>query len=1021
MADYETISEGSHCVRHDMFGQCIYTHNNFSKGNSRLYGMPEKEEKIRGGGESPPKPKPKPDTPLTPLKKVEGDGPPKFSYQGSIKERVTGTLTQQEIEMTHIMRATGMNQSYGDSPLGRARGQYVAQQYLNEVQPGPAGSGGKFTVDERSTKDVLLVRRNFPSRDTPRGTNARALPGSPGRTGSGRSSPDAVESKTGGTAKSAAEGLLSKVRGAVDKAANLLGDRVGGLPGGDMARKGIGAGKAKLLEALDKKAASAVDAAGKFDSAVDTAKKLIGVGKQKRSERGSAADSGRSTRARQNESRKAGKIKARRKELETNLESAGDTHANAVRLEREHGTTYTERTGLGTGAQPRPGDRVYDKKQWTQRSTKLQNNADDKFGKLNKARKALEKFNNENPKPEPAAEAPKGAPKGTPEPEPAGVPEPQYLMGLPGSRTNMSEGTAWDWLGNAAYLIGEPLQSSGIGKLMYKAGSKFNEEQLNTIVDTIAGWGIPANQLEGLGGNSRAGANAIFAANRLGPDRFGGKVFSRNSPPMSGQDEAGASLGDRLHSIRTDGDWANSMRASLLHYIAMGGLGPPPGLVQKGGTTKTIPGEGDPLHRHMVGGPLDKVAFEAYMAGGQFAQMQHIHDRLEINPNDDLQGARTNLLDDRQKTLMRGSREDRLAAISHQEGVKNAAETGRTRAAAELRRYNTKPTRMERFGKGVAALNFNLPLAIGGGVVALGAGIGLDELEDSLHIGLNSYYARPAANAAVVNVGLEGLGSWHSGGKFFEGVTGTGAFAAVGSALIGAGVGKLWTPKDGFTTRGGAHANMLGQGAVGGAAFAPLAKGANYIWQKGTTALSGGGAGEGGGTAAAIGGDAAAVVPAATTGVGGAGSGVAAVTGEGGGAAATAGGVAAVEGGGAGAAATAGSALADLPGAATAAAAAEEGGALGAWAGPLGILGGAAIGLAFSQIGWLMEKSKIGKAVDDNATRLKDKIKDEALKKANALRLKGFGRLSGMDFQNLSQSALNVESGGTADPAAFLG
>ena len=65
MADYETISEGSHCVRHDMFGQCIYTHNNFSKGNSRLYGMPEKEEKIRGGGESPPKPKPKPDTPLT--------------------------------------------------------------------------------------------------------------------------------------------------------------------------------------------------------------------------------------------------------------------------------------------------------------------------------------------------------------------------------------------------------------------------------------------------------------------------------------------------------------------------------------------------------------------------------------------------------------------------------------------------------------------------------------------------------------------------------------------------------------------------------------------------------------------------------------------------------------------------------------------------------------------------------------------------------------------------------------------
>ena len=92
------------------------------------------------------------------------------------------------------------------------------------------------------------------------------------------------------------------------------------------------------------------------------------------------------------------------------------------------------------------------------------------------------------------------------------------------------------------------------------------------------------------------------------------------------------------------------------------------------------------------------------------------------------------------------------------------------------------------------------------------------------------------------------------------------------------------------------------------------------------------------------------------------------------------------------------------------------------------MLGGAAIGALFGGIGFLINHSKEAQVAADNLERQKDKVKDEAIRKANEAKDKlrahigrVFGNLSAMDSQNLSQSALNTISAGVADPASFLG
>ena len=982
MADYETVSEGSHCVRRDMFGQCIYTHNNFSKGNSRLYGMPEKEEKRQGqGGSKPFAPKPGPDKPLIPLNKVEKDGPDRFTYEGQIKERLTGTLSEYESDATHIMVATGMNQAQGDTPLGRARGRHVAQRYLDEnTEP------GKYIVDERSEPDFLLVRHGDPPQpDAPaeeRGRNA-VIEEEDEVPEAETTAAEAPDFRPGGIMDRA----MAYVRGGPDPTANfenapwvrtraqqrayeaatelrpLAAPAVneGNVAGGFGLRRGLpglAAGTSDIPEILEHRVRG-------MPGAIDDTADAEPMGFYERQ-------------AFDNTMRQADVVVTEREGV------GGDSNT---------GTTRTGPTG-----RRRPDGPEVDRDE-APRDTEPRPAAD--------VGRELA----------PVAEAP-------------AEPLPRYTVGIPGSRTDVSRGAFWDWLGNTAALLGDFLKQTPAGKLLYNRGHAENEARINGIVDKINSLDIAPEQFHGMVGNSRGGSLSVLAASRLGPN-FGGRVLARNAPPFSGQDEAGASLGDRLLNVRSMGDIATGIRGSLVHYLFGGALGKPPALT--GGPTKTIASRGNALDRHMVGGPLDDVAKEAYLAGGQLAQMHNVRNHMAANPDGNIEDVETNLLDERQMAAMRGSAEIRNAEIARQQTVKDAADAGRGAAAERLRMYNEEPTRTQSFTKGFNSLNVNVPLAVGGLAAGFGAGIALDDLEDTLGIGKNAYYSRPAANAVATNALLEGIGSKFSGETFLSGLTGAGAVAAAGSALIGSGVSKLFTPKDGFTTTFGTGANMVGSGAVGGAFFHPLLKGSQYVYNaavgSGGTAVEGGGAAAGG--AAAEGGG------AATAGTGGAielapmgpgGAATAGTAGEGGAAAlAEGGGEALVEGGGAALAEGGGAALAEGGGAALAGAVAT-GGEAGAWAGPLGMLGGAAIGALFGGIGFLMNHSKEAQVAADNLERQKDKVKDEAIRKANEAKDKlrahigrVFGNLSAMDSQNLSQSALNTISAGVADPASFLG
>lgn len=1061
MADYETASEGSHCVRRDVFGHCIYTHNNFAKGNSRLNGMPVKENKNFAPGSG---------DPLLPVGKVEEDPPDDFRFEGQIKEVVNHRLTDFELEAQHIMAATGLNQEQGDTPEGRARGRRVAQDFLDRKVP------GKYRVHEDSDANFLLlehVRPEVPANPLDGNAVAPTARAAPPADRTPAPSPTDRAPRSG-TQSAADLGIdtsnypetnplfPSYGRRVEEESKEPVAERESKLPetfrrggsrrGGSSTSQGYGLRRRVMFDATAERNARIAEdmvpanrVGGDDDSNEPRLDTLNRNALQQAREAGAQLRleaRGWETLTAQQAGRRAARMAARRT---ATAEARQDANARGraiqrQRQQRRRAPTDNELLQQYDANMQRPQPAPAPEAAPAPEPAPA---AQPDIAPVDPAAQPQHRPENTAGDPEPAPAVPVG-----PEVQevPAVEPRTMYTVGLPGSRVNASKGSLFDWLGNLAGLAGDVLKTTPIGRKLFSRGQQINDDAVAHVVNKIRDLQergiITPEQYHSMVGNSRAGSLMHFIARDLGTD-FQGMYKAFNAPPLAGMDEAGAEAvanGASFENLRGIGDIASSLRATFAHYLTGGLLGKPVSL--QGINTRTFQQSGNVFQRHMTGGPTTKLLSALLLNGAQLQQMEAIHDHRRANEDADFEGdegVRSEYLSAEQRESMRGGPAEREAAIERQRNLVADSDRAITDVRNRIHEYNETP--LGKFTNAVNDRNINIPAGIGGAAVGFGVGLGLSDLEKGLGIGKNSYYAVPAANAVAVDALLRGAGSRLSGGGWGAAISAPGALSAASGAVIGSLFMKLVEPKDGFQSKGGEFGAYLGSGAVGGVGGYGVLAGATKVGQigkawyaggaGGTAAAEGGGGGAAAGVAGGTGIEMGPMGAAAAGGTAGEGTGAAAALGAdaaggiGAGGAAT--GTAAAEGGGlAGGVAAGGAAGEDAAGLAAAVeAGGTAGGEVGSAFGPLGALGAAGIGTFFAGIAYLMGKSQIGKDVAANVKRHTDIVKNKALEKANAAKRaltgKEFGNLSGSDIQNFSQSAINAISGGTFDPAAFLG
>lgn len=156
MTDSYNAAIGTHCVRTDVFGRCIYTHNNFSQSRGLYHGTTTTSRRRLD---------------RYPLKPVPArvDSPRKIAFNaiefGPLKEKVTGSLTAEMKESQHLLVAADIyqgNQNIGTRDLSDRGRLYAAQAYLDRQLP------GRFNVtDNGFSKNNYLVAERLPQPDMP--------------------------------------------------------------------------------------------------------------------------------------------------------------------------------------------------------------------------------------------------------------------------------------------------------------------------------------------------------------------------------------------------------------------------------------------------------------------------------------------------------------------------------------------------------------------------------------------------------------------------------------------------------------------------------------------------------------------------------------------------------------------------------------------------------------------------------------------------------------------------------------
>ena len=1015
MGDYETSAAGSHCVKRDVFGHCIYSHNTFAKGNSRLGGMPDNA--MARGPISP-------DPALGPI--VPEDERDEFSYEGQVREVVSKTLTPDEQDSLHMSAAAGMHQSLlerDNTSASKARAHKVIQEYLDRNLNKP------HVFDDRSNANNALFREDL-TRITHKNRRGNARPTDPIiPTGTRSRAPS--EHSTYSTASEYSAGARSRTSSEYSAGAR--------------SRASSGATETK---------ANDVAAPDRAQGAPTTLKQNARNIKARQA-------------ARRDNAYEVGRAKSRVELAEASvrdLQDVYDTHMlkKPVAGKRTRGAI---RSGVLPDSQSTPANELYFH---SLEADRLQRFLNTRAVELQDARDAhgiaIAKAQ--------SAETPKGAPKGAPSvPDrgspyrrrlsrlastgpsdsdgPArprssaltsddpraldiGRPRSKYKIFGPGSRTdarsNLS-GFFKDWGGNFSLMAGDALkhfvgQDNPVAKALLNFGQTANKERVKSHVDfvnditnveTHGDRALRPEDITQVGGNSRAGPMIARAFNELGPEYASTETLSINSPYM-GQDEIDAARGSKHTNLRAITDPASSGR--LLNVTAIPGLGP-----LRGPNTSTFRGnEGGMRIAHSATGTANtwdiygtavKAANALILNGAQLRQMNDVHKKLEavdnsLTPDEAVENTNTNLLDEDQIRAMRGDRDGRTKAIADATAVYTASNAAHDKSFQRIKAYQSGENLgvKDTLGKFWNKQNVNTVASAAGIGAGFLGGLGLDWAEDKLHIGLHSQYIKPGANAFAVNAVLEGAGAKFSSSSrsFLSGLTLEGGAGAIGGALLGNAVTQAMMPKDGWHSEGQAAVGDITGGAAGGLVGEPIgwaARGAfnglkaikNYVSKH--PAVDGLGD-----TAADVAGDAADGVGDAADGVGDAADATAGT-----------------------AETTTGTAEEIAAIAADGAADGVEGADVMAWAGPLGIAGGLAfgalLGAGFGAIGYAMDHSDIKKHIKERA----DHIAAEHLQdiKNDAINNYWKNFKPKVDFGNLSQMAINTISGGTADTASFLG
>jgi len=637
-------------------------------------------------------------------------------------------------------------------------------------------------------------------------------------------------------------------------------------------------------------------------------------------------------------------------------------------------------------------------------------------------RRAVSEARSEPDEP-PAVEAPAGAPVEARAEAPAEAPaepEPKHSLYTAGSRTDMANSvkTVWDWLGNFGAMAGEAAGGVHSGKVVNFVRSKLstmsaneNNRRVEEMQTYMNENGINAGNLKNIGGNSRGAALSKALALRLPAGEGTWKAHLSNMPYYRGEDDGVTpEHAERLINTRNLGEGVTGMRLLTGQVWAPGFLDTGP-LRPKGTTYTYRGGAGNALQRHGIAGNANiddhtgrenMLRMQQMSDGYLHGRMQAIHNQIvggtpyDNIPEDD----KTHLNEEQRQAMSSPDPAVRQTAIDSQRDRWNTSMANEATEADANRRL-ANPTEWR--DKATAWWNsnrVNAPSAIGGVVAGAAGGVALDWAEDKLNIGKHSEYIRPGANALAVNSVLEGAGGYFSGKGMLGGITGAGTFSAVGGAVLGSAIGQLIMPKDGYTSTTQAKWDTVRDGAIGGALNQPLHVGYKLASQafRDSRAVPGADPAAPAEPPSAASSAAQDTETAGRDALGDAAADDAAVEGLG-------------EAGG--------DALA------TVGADVEADAVIGDAFGPMGLAVGAGLGAAFGLFGYWLGSSDFGKNVKANVARIAAKKTDEARQKANAikdkLRAKAFGRLSSMDSQNLSQSALNYISGNTADAASFLG